>query len=90
MTSAHLTQRLSQAILLLNKMSYQARWEARAQAPSIIFSHCPYLAILAANPELCQLDAVLLQQLLASPVDQTARLVLDQRGLRQCIFQVRK
>lgn len=86
----HLTQRLNQAILILNKMSYQARWEARALAPHIILGHCPYLAVLAANPELCQLDAVLLEQLLDSPVDQMAKLVLDQRGLRLCIFQIRK
>lgn len=88
--SVHLTQLLNRAILILNKMSYQARWEARSQAPHIILGHCPYLAVLSANPECCQLDAVLLEQLLSSPVDQMAKLAVDQRGARFCVFQIRK
>jgi len=83
---AHLTQRLFQAVKLLEPLQYQARWEARALAPRITFGHCPYLAILDRHPELCQLDALLLERLTGVPVDLIERRTPDRRGLRQCVF----
>ncbi len=82
------TQRLTQAIPRLNEMNYQARWEARPEAPRLILGHCPYAAILPAHPELCQMDAALLEEMLASPVVQVARLERTPGGLPQCIFRI--
>ncbi len=80
------SQRFVNGVKLLNQMNYQARWEARSDAPQIIFSHCPYAAILPEHPELCQVDAELLSLLLASPIQQTARLQPNLQGIPQCIF----
>ena len=60
-TSINPTRRLYTAIQNLNKMNYFAHWEARHEGPRIIFSHCPYAAILPEHPELCQLDEFLLE-----------------------------
>ncbi len=89
-TSTHLSQRLYWTISQINQMNYQARWEARADAPHIIFNHCPYKAILSHHPELCQLDTWLLEHVLGVAVEQVAKLAQDQRGLHLCIFRVRK
>jgi len=84
-----LTQRLYLAVQRLNQLQYQARWEARSEAPRIIFNHCPYAAILSEHPELCSLDAVLMTKLLSTPVHQTHRLAFDSSGARHCIFALR-
>ena len=81
-----LTRRLYASAQRLNELGYQARWEAHAGGPHIVFEHCPYALILAEHPELCQLDAQLLAALLETPVTQTARLAPDQRGGRHCTF----
>jgi predicted ArsR family transcriptional regulator len=80
------TRRLSLAVETLNQMNYQARWEAHASGPRLILGHCPYLAILDQHPELCQMDAYLLEEMLASPARQLARRELNPQGLPQCIF----
>jgi predicted ArsR family transcriptional regulator len=80
------SQRYVNAIQLLNPMNYQARWEAHADAPMVIFSHCPYATILAENPEMCQIDETMLSRLLGTPIKQTARLQLNLQGMPQCIF----
>jgi predicted ArsR family transcriptional regulator len=83
------TQRINRVIQLLNLKRYQARWEAHAQAPRIILRNCPYAALLPDHPELCQLDAYLLEHLLDMPVEQLARMdVFDSRP-PACIFAVR-
>ncbi|HEX7976892.1 MAG TPA: helix-turn-helix domain-containing protein [Anaerolineales bacterium] len=86
---ASLTQRLYQAVQRLNEMRYQARWEAHAQAPRIILGHCPYASILPEHPELCALDAALLENLLEAPATQAAKLAPDPRGGRYCLFLVK-
>jgi predicted ArsR family transcriptional regulator len=86
---AHLTQRLYQAVKLLESLHYQARWEAHALAPRITFGHCPYLLILDQHPELCQFDAILLVRFTGVPVDLLERRRPDRRGLRQCVFALR-
>jgi len=60
--SQPLAKRLNLAIEKLNQMNYHARWEAGSEGPRIIFSHCPYAAILQKHPELCQMDQALLKQ----------------------------
>ena len=84
------SRRMIQAIGMLNGMNYQARWEAHAGSPHVILGHCPYAPILAQHPELCHLDAFLLQEMLGSPVTQTAKLKPDLQGLPQCIFVMSK
>jgi len=82
----NLSQRVAQAVSRLNQMSYRARWEAHASAPRIIITHCPYAAILADHPALCQMDAFLLEELSGLAASQTARLAPNPQGLKQCIF----
>jgi predicted ArsR family transcriptional regulator len=80
--------RLFNCTTILNSMNYDFRWEAHAQAPLLIFGHCPYAAILNQHPELCKLDASLLEVLLGMPVDQFAYLESTQSGIPQCVFQI--
>jgi predicted ArsR family transcriptional regulator len=84
------SQRFLQAVQQLNQMNYQARWEAHADAPRIIFSHCPYAAILPDHPELCLVDAELLGILLDSPVNLSAHLQPNTHDIPECIFTVQK
>jgi predicted ArsR family transcriptional regulator len=85
---AHLSQRLYEAIQQLNKRRYYARWEAHAHAPRLILENCPYKAIIAEHPELCQIDALILEALLDERVVQAAKLATDDRGATACIFQI--
>jgi predicted ArsR family transcriptional regulator len=87
---ASLTHRLYQAIQRLNQMGYQARWEAHSEAPRLLLGHCPYAAILSKHPELCQMDAYLLEELMGVPADQIKKLAQDSRGARYCLFIARK
>jgi predicted ArsR family transcriptional regulator len=86
--SKNLTQRLTQAVLHLNRMSYQARWEAHAQGPRVILQHCPYAAIVAQHPEVCWMDQFLLRNLLSLPVQQLSKLEKTPSGFRQCVFKL--
>jgi predicted ArsR family transcriptional regulator len=84
--AGHLSRRLTACVQHLNELGYQSRWEAHAEGPRLVFEHCPYALILAEHPELCQVDALLLEDLLSAPVRQAARLAPDRRGGRHCIF----
>jgi len=86
--SATLTQRLSSSIAVLNELNYMARWEAHADAPQVILGQCPYALIIADHPEMCQVENVLLEELLGVRVVQSARQALDTRGLRYCAFSL--
>ena len=83
-----LTQRLSSAILVMNEMDYQSHWEAHPETPRVKLGHCPYAVILPAHPELCRMDAVLLETLLDKPIKQLEKLVTDARGYKYCLFSV--
>ncbi len=80
------TRRLYSSIRVLNRMSYQAHWEAHVENPRIMLGHCPYLSILEHHPEICQMDGYVLQELLDTPVRQTEKLTLNAKGLPVCIF----
>ena len=80
--------RLQSAVRKLNKMNYQARWEARAQNPRLILGHCPYSTILAQFPELCILDTYLAGELTGTHMEQIAKLIEIGPGLTHCVFQV--
>ncbi len=47
-------------------------------------------AILKEHPELCQMEAYLIEHFTNVPVEQTARLAKDIAGLRFCMFRVGK
>jgi predicted ArsR family transcriptional regulator len=84
------TQKLSRTVQRLNEMNYHARWEAAAQGPRIVFSHCPYATILSDHPELCKVDRLMLEAFLGQQVHQTARLELGSQGLPQCVFLLKE
>ena len=89
-TRRSLTQAILQAVQRLNARHYQARWEAHAESPRLILGHCPYAAIIAEHPELCRMDAALLELLLERPVSQAARLAPDPQGGTFCLFVLEK
>ncbi len=82
-----LTQRLGETISRLNKLHYESRWEAHKDAPRIVLGRCPYQPLIDGHPELCQMDAHLLETILGSQVKQTAKLVRDSRGSTYCLFK---
>lgn len=86
----NLIARLNQTIRRLDEMNYQARWEASPEGPRVILGHCPYAAILAENPELCQMDAAFLSSRLDQSVEQVAKLERGPLGTPHCIFTVRQ
>jgi len=88
-SSPNLIGRLNQTVNRLDEMHYQARWEASPEGPRVIFGHCPYAAVLAENPELCQMDAVILKSQLGQSVEQVGKLERGPQGMPYCIFLVR-
>lgn len=82
-----LAKRLALLIEKLNTLYYQARWEAGADGPHILFAHCPYARIIDKHPELCTMDSVLLGELTARPVEQIARMEMGGNSL--CVFRLR-
>ena len=79
--------RLIQAVNCLNTLNYAARWEARAASPRLLFSRCPYQAVISSHPELCQMDIYLVEALTQMTTTQTAKLEPDPRGGTICVFQ---
>jgi predicted ArsR family transcriptional regulator len=88
-TVGNLTQRFTHAVRHLNMMNYQARWEAHATSPRVILAHCPFADVLPEHPELCQLDAYLLERMLGLGVEQTAKRERNAQGGTHCIFKIR-
>ncbi len=78
--------RLKDTVQHLNKLGYESRWEAHAGGPRIILGQCPYAAIVAKHPELCEMDAVLLEECLGQRVEQIEKLAGE--GIRFCVFGV--
>lgn len=87
-SSIHLSVRLNFIVQQLNKLNYQARWEAHKEAPHLILGHCPFSAILNTHPELCLFDTHLISTLLNSPVVHLQRLAEDTRGVPYCLFSI--
>lgn len=83
-----ITRRLNQTVDRLNELHYQSRWEAGVDGPHVILGHCPYSAIIADYPELCLMDAFLLEQRAGSPVEQIARLQPSAKGYPFCTFKI--
>lgn len=83
-----LTQRLTYAIRWLNDMNYVARWEAHIDAPRILITHCPYAAVVPKRPEICQVDAFVIQRVLGQPVTKVRAMEKHEVGEEQCIFRI--
>jgi predicted ArsR family transcriptional regulator len=88
--SGNPTRRLYSSIRTLNRMNYQARWEAHEEHPRIMLGHCPYGALVDHYPEICQMDRFILEALLDTPVEQIEKLIGTSKGLSQCVFFMRK
>jgi predicted ArsR family transcriptional regulator len=84
------TRRLYLSIRALNYMSYQAHWEAHVDNPRIMLGHCPYSAILERHPEICRMDAFVLESLLDTPVSQIEKRTLNTKSLPECVFLLNK
>jgi predicted ArsR family transcriptional regulator len=85
-TSQPLAKRLNLSVEKLNQMNYHARWEAGSEGPRIIFTHCPYAAIIERHPELCKMDESLIQEWLGQPARQIFK--IGKEGSTVCIFVV--
>jgi predicted ArsR family transcriptional regulator len=72
--SLPMAKRLASTVEKLNQLHYQARWEAGAEGPRVILGQCPYAAVIGKHPELCGMDASLLELGLGVPVEQRAKL----------------
>lgn len=84
--SQPLAKKLNLTIEKSNQMNYHAHWEAGSAGPRIIFSHCPYAAIIEKHPELCKMDEALLEEWIGEPATQIFKTGKD--GSSVCIFAV--
>jgi predicted ArsR family transcriptional regulator len=83
-----ITKRLALLIEKLNEMHYQARWEAGAEGPRVIFGRCPFSKIIEHHPELCKIDESMLETSLGRPILQTVKAESNMRGLCPFAFRV--
>ncbi len=83
-----MSKRLAQTIENLNQLNYQSKWEAGAAGPRVLLGHCPYAAIIEKHPELCQMDAVLLNTYMNEPARQIAK--IERSGSPMCVFVLGK
>ena len=81
-------KRLALLVEKLNEMHYQAHWEAGAEGPRVVFGRCPYSKVIDKHPELCKMDAALLNHSLERPVTQLQKNEAGARGLCPFLFQV--
>ncbi|MBK8784054.1 MAG: winged helix-turn-helix transcriptional regulator [Anaerolineales bacterium] len=82
-------KRLELLVGKLNEMHYQAHWEAGAEGPRVIFGRCPYSQVIEKHPELCKMDAALLEEALTRSVSKFAKSEAALRGLCPFIFAVK-
>jgi predicted ArsR family transcriptional regulator len=81
-------KRLALLIEKLNEMHYQARWEAGAEGPHIIFGRCPFAKIIELHPELCKMDLSMLEASLDRPILKITKAESNVRGLCPFVLQV--
>jgi predicted ArsR family transcriptional regulator len=81
-------KRLVLLVEKLDEMHYQARWEAGAEGPRVIFGRCPYAKVIDGHPELCKMDAALLSISLGRPMIQLQKNEPGIRGTCPFLFQV--
>jgi predicted ArsR family transcriptional regulator len=83
-----MSKQLTLLVEKLNEMHYQARWEAGAEGPRVIFGRCPFAKIIEGHPELCKMDASMLEMSLARPITQSAKAESNARGFCPFVFGV--
>ena len=82
-------KRLRLLVEKLNEMNYQARWEAGAAGPRLIFGRCPYARVIDGHPELCKMDIAVLQAALERTIVQSSKNDGGVRGFCPFVFEVR-
>lgn len=82
-------KRLELLIGRLNEMHYQAHWEAGAEGPRVLLGRCPYSQVIDKHPELCKMDAAMLEESLARSVSRLTKSETVSRGLCPFIFAVK-
>jgi predicted ArsR family transcriptional regulator len=80
------SHRLAETMQIFEPFGYQPVWEATSSGPNIHLQRCPFAEIINEHPELCQLDAAGMKQILGEDVEQTEKLEADQEGLLRCTF----
>lgn len=85
-----MSKRLAQTIENLNQLNYQARWEAGAEGPRILFGHCPYASIIEKHPELCRMDAAMLEEMMGTRTRQIGKIEPGAQESGFCIFIIRQ
>jgi predicted ArsR family transcriptional regulator len=81
-----INKRLTACMDHLNKLHYQAHWEASHSGPRIRLGNCPYRKIIDQHPELCRMDKFLLEELVGFKISQVSKLERDERGSLYCSF----
>jgi predicted ArsR family transcriptional regulator len=81
-------KRLALLIEKLNGMNYQARWEATAEGPRVIFGRCPYAKVIDGHMELCKMDGAMLGNVLARPVIQSPKNETGAHGHCPFVFRI--
>lgn len=82
-----INKRLALLVEKLNEMHYQARWEAGAGGPRVIFGRCPYARVIEGHPEICKMDEALLKAALGRAILPTRR-GESQHGLCPFLFEI--
>lgn len=80
-------ERLERAVQFLNARGYIARWEQTDEGYLIHTSNCPYETLAGKHPELCQMDLVLIGNLLGVVPQRVSRLA---EGATSCAYRVRE
>ncbi|MGD8458288.1 MAG: ArsR family transcriptional regulator [Anaerolineales bacterium] len=81
-----ITIRLGACVRHLNKLHYQAHWEARQDFPIIIFGRCPYAPVIDQYPALCTMDKYVLEISLKREVKQSIKITRLPQGPKNCQF----
>lgn len=84
LASQPVAKRLNLTVEKLNQMNYHAHWEAGLAGPRIIFGHCPYAAIIEKHPELCRMDALMLEKWMGPSGTQISK--IGKEGSSVCVF----
>lgn len=83
-----IAKRLVLLVEKLEEMHYQARWEAGAEGPRVIFGRCPYAKVIDGHPELCKMDMAMLGISLGRPMIRLQKNEAGTRGVCPFLFQV--
>jgi len=82
-----MTTRLDRAAAFLNQRGYAARWEPAPEGYLFHTECCPYDAIAPKHPELCNMDMMLVGNLLGVIPQRVSRVV---EGAETCCYLIRE